>query len=330
MEKKKYKLLDSRDTYKPFVYDWAYEAYLLSEQSHWMGREVPMLDDVNDWKNKLTQEQRNFLAKNLRFFVQSDLMVMGGYSDIYMNMFKHPEIRMMLNSFCCRESGHVDAYSFLIETLGMPDSFYSEFLEYKEMTAKYDYFNELVTKDIPFPAKIAAISAFTEGVSLFSAFVMLMNFPRHGKMLGLGQIISWSSVDETLHSNSMIKLFRTYIEENRKIWNDETKSIIYEIATNIVKQEEDFIDLMFDENAVENLTAAELKEYIKYLADRRLIAMGMKGIFKVKKNPLPWVEEIMNAPIHGNFFETKVTDYSKATLSGSWGDVWGKSDKLLG
>ena len=123
----------------------------------------------------------------------------------------------------------------------------------------------------------------------------------------------------------MIKLFKTYIQENPEIWNDDLKSKIYTIATRMVELEDKFIDLAFEMGAMENLSSDDVKTYIRYIADRRLISMGMKGIFKVKKNPLPWVEEMINAPIHGNFFENRVTDYAKGALSGNWEDVWGKA-----
>jgi ribonucleoside-diphosphate reductase beta chain len=154
---------------------------------------------------------------------------------------------------------------------------------------------------------------------------MLLNFPRHGKMKGMGQIVTWSIVDETMHAENMIKLFRTYIEENREIWNDELKGEIYTIATRMVELEDRFIDLAFSMGEMDGLTNADVKQYIRYIADRRLISLGLKGINKVKKNPLPWVEEIINAPIHTNFFENRATDYAKGALSGSWNEVWGKA-----
>jgi len=160
---------------------------------------------------------------------------------------------------------------------------------------------------------------------LFSSFIMLLNFARHGKMKGMGQIVTWSIVDETMHTESMIKLFKTYIQENNEIWNDTLKAQIYTIATKMVELEDKFIDLAFEMGQMEDLTPEDVKQYIRYIADRRLISMGMKGIFKVKKNPLPWVEEMINAPIHGNFFENRVTDYAKGALSGNWEDVWGKA-----
>jgi ribonucleoside-diphosphate reductase beta chain len=123
----------------------------------------------------------------------------------------------------------------------------------------------------------------------------------------------------------MIKLFRTYIEENKEIWNDELKSKIYTIAEKMVELEDKFIDLAFNMGEMTGLTAADVKQYIRYIADRRLISLGLKGVFKVKKNPLPWVEEMINAPTHTNFFENRATDYSKGALTGNWETVWGKA-----
>jgi ribonucleotide reductase beta subunit family protein with ferritin-like domain len=131
-----------------------------------------------------------------------------------------------------------------------------------------------------------------------------------------------SVTGNTMHSESMIKLFRTFIEENRDIWNDELKSSIYVIAEKMVQLEDKFIDLCFNLGPMEGLTSDDVKQYIRYIADRRLIALGLKGINKVKKNPLPWVETMINSPTHTNFFEQRSTDYAKGALSGSWSDVW--------
>ncbi len=216
----------------------------------------------------------------------------------------------------------------LIETLGMPDTTYTEFMEYQAMKDKHDYVLNLSAQNgdrASTAAHIAVFSAFTEGMQLFSSFIMLLNFPRHGKMKGMGQIVTWSIVDETQHAESMIKLFRTYVEENREIWNDDLKSRIYTIAEKMVELEDRFIDLAFSMGDMPDLTASDVKTYIRYIADRRLISLGLKGIFKVKKNPLPWVEEMINAPTHTNFFENRATDYAKGALSGDWTDVWGKA-----
>jgi ribonucleoside-diphosphate reductase beta chain len=326
MVKQKLKLTDERNSFKPFHYPWAYDAWLKHEQSHWMHTEVPMIEDVKDWKNKLNEQEKHFLTNILRFFTQGDVDVAGGYVKNYLPYFPQPEVRMMLTGFAAREALHVAAYSHLIETLGMPESTYNEFLQYEEMRAKHDYFLSIAGQDATTIAQqIAAFSAFTEGMQLFSSFIMLLNFPRHGKMKGMGQIITWSIVDETQHAESMIKLFRTFVEENRDIWNDQLKGEIYSIAEKMVELEDKFIDLSFSLGAMEGLNAEDVKRYIRYICDRRLISLGLKGIFKVKKNPLPWVEEMINAPTHTNFFENRATDYAKGALSGDWGDVWAKA-----
>jgi ribonucleoside-diphosphate reductase beta chain len=319
------RITDERNNFKPFNYPWAYDAWLKHEQSHWLHTEVPMLEDVKDWKKRLTPNEQKFLTHIFRFFTQGDIDVAGGYVRNYLPYFPQPEIRMMLMGFAAREALHVAAYSHLIETLGLPETTYNEFLEYAEMKEKHDYLMDISAKNTTkenTATHIAVFSAFTEGMQLFSSFIMLLNFPRNGKMRGMGQIVTWSIVDETQHCESMIKLFRTYIEENREIWTDELKGKIYTIAERMVQLEDQFIDLAFNLGGMENLTASDVKQYIRYITDRRLISLGLKGIFKVKRNPLPWVEEMINAPTHTNFFENRATDYAKGALSGDWSDVW--------
>jgi ribonucleoside-diphosphate reductase beta chain len=323
--KNKLKLTDDRNYFKPFAYPWAYSAWLKHEQSHWLHSEIPMAEDVKDWKKKLSPQEKQFLTNIFRFFTQGDIDVAGGYVKNYLPYFPQPEVRMMLLGFAAREALHIAAYSHLIETLGMPESTYNEFLEYQEMRDKHDFVSDISSRNgtrASTAEHIAVFSAFTEGMQLFSSFIMLLNFPRHGLMKGMGQVITWSIVDETQHAESMIKLFREYVKENPEIWNDELKAKIYTIAERMVELEDKFIDLSFNGLEMRDLTAEQVKEYIRYIADRRLISLGLKGIFKRKKNPLPWVEEIINAPVHGNFFEQRVTDYAKGTLTGSWNDVW--------
>jgi ribonucleoside-diphosphate reductase beta chain len=322
------RLTDERNSFKPFNYPWAYDAWLKHEQSHWLHTEVPMSEDVKDWKKKLTNEEKQFLTHIFRFFTQGDIDVAGGYVKNYLPYFPQPEIRMMLMGFAAREALHVAAYSHLIETLGLPETTYNQFLDYQEMKDKHDYLLDISSKngDVASTAThIAVFSAFTEGMQLFSSFIMLLNFPRTGKMKGMGQIVTWSIVDETMHTENMIKLFREYIKENPEIWNDELKGKIYTIAEKMVQLEDKFIDLAFSLGPMDGLDSSDVKQYIRYITDRRLISLGLKGIMKVKRNPLPWVEEMINAPTHTNFFENRATDYAKGASSGSWNEVWGKA-----
>ena len=325
----KLKLHEERSFFKPFNYPWAYDAWLKHEQSHWLHTEVPMNEDLNDWKKRLTKEEKEFLTHIFRFFTQGDIDVAGGYVKNYLPYFPQPEVRMMLMGFAAREALHIAAYSHLIETLGLPDTTYNQFLEYQAMKDKHDYVADISSKNTTkenTATHIAVFSAFTEGMQLFSSFIMLLNFPRHGMMKGMGQIVTWSIVDETMHAENMMRLFKEFVKENPEIWNDDLKGRIYTIAEKMVELEDKFIDLAFVNGEMRDLQADDVKTYIRYIADRRLIGLGMKGVFKVKKNPLPWVETMINAPTHTNFFENRATDYAKGALSGKWGDVWGKAN----
>jgi len=178
IKKTELKLTDERSYFKPFRYPWAYEAWLRHEQAHWMHTELPFIEDVKDWNTKLTGNEKYFLTQILRFFTQGDIDVAGGYIKNYLPYFPQPEIRMMLTGFAAREALHIAAYSHLIETLNMPETTYQEFLEYEAMKEKHEYFAEMSAQDAESVAQqIAAFSAFTEGMQLFSSFIMLLNFP---------------------------------------------------------------------------------------------------------------------------------------------------------
>jgi len=302
--------------------------WLEHEQMHWVSREVALHDDVRDWNNKLSKVDQDFLGNTFLLFTQSDIDVAGGYIKDYLPHFKHPEIRMMLLGFASREAIHIDAYSYLIETLGKPDSFYSEFLDIPVMKAKHDFFELLVNGESEketLPLQIAGISAFTEGMFLFSSFAMLLNYPRQGLMKGMGQIVSWSVLDEQKHVEGLIQIFREVITENPGLWTDAVKSEIYSTAEMMTELEWDFINEVYgDEMEIRGLHKYDLKMYVKYIVDRRLIEMGLRGIHGVKTNPLLWIDEMISSQNHENFFESRATSYAKGALSGSWGDVWGK------
>jgi ribonucleoside-diphosphate reductase beta chain len=169
---------------------------------------------------------------------------------------------------------------------------------------------------------MAVFSGFTEGVQLFSSFAILLNFPRHNLMKGMGQIVTWSIRDETLHVEGMSQLFRTFIKENPELWNDELKYEIYCAAERTVELEDAFIDLCFEGADVPDLTPEEVKAYIRYIADRRLLGLGMKKIFGSNDNPLPWLDYMLNAVEHTNFFENRATEYARASTTGNWQDIF--------
>jgi ribonucleoside-diphosphate reductase beta chain len=317
------RLLTPNPVYKPFNYPWAYEAWLTQQQVHWLPEEVPLAEDVRDWKKNLTPAEKNLLTQIFRFFTQADVEVNNCYMKYYSQVFQPTEVKMMLAAFSNIETIHIAAYSHLLDTIGMPETEYSAFLEYKEMKDKYDFmqnFNVDSKEDIALT--MAVFSAFTEGVQLFASFAMLMNFPRFNKMKGMGQIITWSVRDETLHTLSMIRLFRAFVEENPEIWTEKLQTKIYDACKTIIIHEDAFIDLAFGQGGIEGMTPQEVKDYIRYIADRRLDQLGLEAIYKIGDNPLPWMDQMLNGVEHANFFESRSTEYSRAATQGSWEDAF--------
>ena len=239
------------------------------------------------------------------------------------SVFQPTEIQMMLSAFSNMETIHIAAYSHLLDTIGMPEVEYSAFLRYKEMKDKYDYMQNFnCDNPVEIARTLAVFGAFTEGLQLFASFAMLMNFPRFNKMKGMGQIVTWSVRDETLHTHSIIRLFRTFIDENKFIWTDSFQRELYLACDTIVDHEDAFIDLAFELGGVEGLKADDVKAYIRYIADRRLTQLGLQPIYRVAKNPLPWMDEMLNGAEHANFFEARATEYSRAATKGSWEEAF--------
>lgn len=325
-------MIKTRNFYKPFKYPWAYDLWKQHEAMHWMAAAVPMHEDVRDWSEKLSDSERQLLTHLFRFFTQADIDVAGGYTKKFLPYFGGtPELAMMMSSFAAREAVHIDAYATLLETLGMPETTYQQFQEYKEMKAKHDFVEQFGMETWPDVLKTLAVySAFTEGMQLFGSFVVLLNFARLGKMKNMGNIIAWSIRDEDSHCEGMSKLFKECFKEyildtkgSQDIAHLGIKKKVAEIAYKMIQLEDNFIDLIFsDSTAVEGLTASQVKDYIRYIAQKRWEQLGFNGeLTIVKKNPLPWVDYMVNGEEHANFFESRPTTYAKASTKGTFDDI---------
>jgi ribonucleoside-diphosphate reductase beta chain len=320
-------LLEARSTYKPFQYPWAYDFWKRQQQIHWMPEEVPLGEDCRDWAQKISENERNLLTQIFRFFTQADVEVQNCYHENYGRVFKPTEVKMMLAAFSNMETVHIAAYSHLLDTIGMPESEYSAFLEYEEMKDKHDFLNQFgVDTDEDIARTLAAFGGFTEGLQLFASFAMLMNFPRFNKMKGMGQIVSWSVRDESLHCEGIIKLFHTFCEE-RQCLTKAVKEDLIDICQKTVRLEDNFIDLAFEMGPINGMSAKEIKRYIRYIADWRLKQLGLQEIYMIEEHPLPWLAPLLNGVEHANFFETRATEYSKGATRGDWNTVWSSFDK---
>ena len=182
---------------------------------------------------------------------------------------------------------------------------------------EYIYKIKVTSRDKESIAKALAVySGFTEGLQLFSSFAILLNFPRFGKMKGMGQIITYSIRDESLHVEAMTQLFREFIKENIELWTDDLKKEIYQACRDMVDLEDQFLTLVFEQGDIEGLSRANMKAYIRYIADRRLLQLGLKPNYKISKNPLDWLDDVLGVE-HQNFFEGRSTSYMKAGLRGN-------------
>lgn len=316
-------LLESSVTYKPFQYPWAVEKAISHEKIHWGEWEAKLQEDVAQWKTgAISSEEKAHITSILRLFTQSDVQVGTNYLEYYIPKFKNNEIRAMLSSFVNREFVHQRSYALLNDTLGLPEEEYSAFLEYEAMKEKIDFMGDIDINSHAGTAKAIARSVMNEGMSLFSAFAMLLNYQRFGKMKGMCEIVEWSVRDETMHCDGMVQLFREFCKEHPRIVTDEFKQSIYQMFRDGVALEDQVIETAFADGDIQGLTAQDVKQYIRYIADRRLIQLGLKGNWKVTKNPLDWLEWVLNGDSFKNFFEGTVTDYNAAGMDGEdWG--WG-------
>ena len=314
-------LLESSTAYKPFKYPSLVNRAIEHDKIHWGEWEASLMEDVNQWKSgKMSANEKEFIQQILRLFTQSDVVVGGSYVEVFLPNIKNNEARMMMMSFAQRESIHMRAYAFLNDTLGLPESEYSAFLGYSELSEKIEFMQDFDVSTKAGLAKALAQTVCNEGMSLFSAFVMLLNFQRVGKMKGMCEIVEWSIRDETMHVDGMTELFRIYLNENPELVTDDFKLSIYEMYRNAVELEDKVIDLAFAMGSVEGISAGEVKDYIRYIADRRLTNLGLKPNWDIAENPLPWLDWVLSGDSFKNFFEGRVTDYS---ADGMTGDTWG-------
>jgi ribonucleoside-diphosphate reductase beta chain len=316
-------LLQERIVYKPFEYPEAYDFWLKQQQAHWLHTEVPMMGDINDWKQNLTETEKNIVGSILKGFAQTETIVNDYWSGLVTKWFRKPEVIMMATTFGAFETIHAEAYSLLNETLGLDD--FSEFLEDEATMAKIenlmsvrDSFNG--EEDLQHIAKSLAIfSAFTEGVNLFSSFAILLSFKMRNKLKGVGQIVEWSIRDESMHSDAGCWLFRTLVKENPKLKTQELEAAINEAALLSLKLELDFIRKVYELGDIESCSKYDLENFIKNRVNTKLGDLGYKPIIAdvdmTAVERMKWFDHLSAGKQHTDFFANRVTNYSKGHLT---------------
>ncbi|ACV50049.1 bifunctional gluaredoxin/ribonucleoside-diphosphate reductase subunit beta [Delftia phage PhiW-14] len=334
------KLFQVSSTYKPFLYQEFYDLMTKHEDAHWVKQEAELGDDVNDWRNRSSDDERSFIKEILTVFTQGDVVVADNYKSIFIPAFKNNEVSNWLVGVAAREVIHQDAYAMANETFGLPDSMFGRFREYQEMRERNDL---MATQYDPSMVEGLAMglvhTTFNEGVCLMGAFANLLQFNRfdvpgfngyRGRYKGLTKINKWSLRDEGIHVEGSSLLYRKVMGEHPWLMTDEHKKQVYDLARAVVAAEDLFLDLAFKKYQL-TMTKDESKAYVRYMMNRRLLQLGHKAIFEVQGIPCPWIEEILGGAggkRDSNFFETRVDNYqASGALVGELD--WSKVNQLV-
>lgn len=315
-------IIEPRIFYKPFEYQEAFNFYKDQHRAHWLADEVPLASDLNDWKLKLNESEKNLIGNILKSFAQTEVHVNDYWSTKVSVWFPKPEIQAMARVFADFESIHAEAYARLNEELGLDD--FAAFMEDEASKNKIERLIEVQGNTLEEKAlSLAIFSAFTEGVNLFSSFAILMSFQLRNLMKGTAQIVEWSVRDESLHSKAGCWLFKTLLQECPELDTKTLTVSIYEACDLSVKLEFDFIDKAFEMGDVEGLNKDQLKNFIKERANQKLIELGYQPIYNdIDPNLLKqmeWFGHLTSGKTHQDFFAGRVTNYSKSTAD--WSDL---------
>ncbi|MEI6222223.1 MAG: ribonucleotide-diphosphate reductase subunit beta [bacterium] len=313
----------------PMKYQWARKHYKDGVANNWVPEEVNMQKDVEMWKNPtaLTLDERRLVMWNMGFFSTAESLTANNIVlTIYKNI-TNPECRQYLLRQAYEEAVHTDTFIYCCDTLGLdPEEVYNMYQTIPSIKAK-DEFVVNMTKSLLDPNFVSVgkenIQRFVhdlvgyyiimEGIFFYAGFVMMLSFLRQNKMVGVGEQFQFILRDESIHLAFGSDLINTIVEENPEIWTPDFKQ---EITNNIKKSVELEDDYAKDclPRGILGLNAEVIKEYIQYIADRRLERIGIEKVYG-SENPFPWMSEIIDLKKEKNFFETRVTEYQSGTLS---------------
>lgn len=313
----------------PLKYKWAWEHYLNGCANHWMPTEVSMAKDIELWKaNTLSEDEKRVIMRNLGFFSTAESLV---GNNIVLAIFKHvtnPEVRQYLLRQSFEEAIHTHTFLYIVESLNLNQG--EVFNMYNEINSIHDkdQFEMELTADIlksgfttttregaqKFLENLIGYYIIMEGIFFYSGFVMILSFHRQNKMTGIGEQFQYILRDETVHLNFGIDLINGIKEENPHLWSPQFQAEIIEkikVAVELeIKYAQDCLP-----RGILGLTAPMFREYVQYIADRRLERIGLKALYR-SKNPFPWMSETIDLGKEKNFFETRVTEYqSSAALT---------------
>ncbi len=309
----------------PLKYNWAWEHYINGCANHWMPTEVPMNKDIEIWRsNQLTDDERLVIMRNLGFFSTAESLV---GNNLVLAIFKHvtnAECRQYLLRQAFEEAVHTHTFLYVVESLGLDEG--EVFNMYREIPAiaRKDAFEMELTREVLDPDfttdSVEGMQSFLknmigfylimEGIFFYTGFVMILSFHRRNLMKGIGEQFQYILRDETIHLNFGIDLINGIKAENPEIWTDEFKQQMIDRIRESVELEIAYARDCLP-NGVLGLNADLFRDYVQYIADRRLERIELPVQYG-SPNPFPWMSETIDLAKEKNFFETRVTEYQSA------------------
>jgi ribonucleoside-diphosphate reductase beta chain len=308
----------------PFKYDWAWQKYLDGCANHWMPQEVNMTADIGLWKtpNGLTDDERLIVKRNLGFFSTADSLVANNLVLAVYRLITNPECRQYILRQAFEEAIHTHAYQYCIESLSMDEgeifNMYHEVpsvakkaawgLKYTQELSDPKFNTGTVKNDQALLKNLIAFYCCLEGIFFYCGFTQILSMGRRNKMTGTSEQFQYILRDESMHLNFGIDMINQIKLENPQLWTDEMKEQATQMILQATALEIEYArDTM--PRGVLGMNAAMMEEYLQFIANRRLIQIGLPEQFAGVENPFPWMSEIMDLRKEKNFFETRVIEY---------------------
>ena len=312
----------------PIKYSWARQHYKNGVANNWVPEEVNMQKDVEMWKSPtaLTVEERRLILWNMGFFSTAESLTAN---NIVLTLYRHitnPECRQYLLRQAYEEAVHTDTFIYCCDTLGLdPEEVYNMYQNIPSIKAKDDFVVEM-TKSLLDPSfttqgleniqkfvhDLVGYYVIMEGIFFYAGFVMMLSFLRQNKMVGVGEQFQFILRDESVHLAFGTDLINTIVQENPAIWTPAFKQKIKENIQQAVELENAYAQDCLPHGLL-GLNAENIKEYLQYIADRRLERIGLPKIYG-SPNPFPWMSEVIDLRKEKNFFDTRVTEYKTGGL----------------
>ena len=308
----------------PFKYDWAWQKYLDGCANHWMPQEVNMNADIALWKdpNGLTEDERLIVKRNLGFFSTADSLVANNLVLAIYRLVTNPECRTYILRQAFEEAIHTHAYQYCIESLAMDEgeifNMYHEIpsvakkaawgLKYTRSISDPNFKTGTTETDQELLRNLIAFYCCLEGIFFYCGFTQILSMGRRNKMTGTSEQFQYILRDESMHLNFGIDMINQKKLENPELWTDEMKEQATQMILQATQLEIEYArDTM--PRGVLGMNAAMMEEYLEFIANRRLVQIGLPEQFDGVSNPFPWMSEIMDLRKEKNFFETRVIEY---------------------